>query len=44
MATGAGVKWPEALTEAVGETPHVEPNLDALVRTLSVDLDAPAAE
>jgi threonine synthase len=44
MATGAGVKWPEALTEAVGETPHVEPDLDALARTLSVDLDAPAAE
>lgn len=41
-ATGAGVKWPEALTQAVGETPRVDPDLDALARELSVDLDAPA--
>lgn len=42
MATGAGMKWPAALTEAVGETPRIEPDLDALARALSVDLDAPA--
>jgi len=41
VATGAGVKWPDALTEAVGETPRADPDLDALCRTLSVDPDAP---
>jgi threonine synthase len=40
-ATGAGVKWPEALTDAVGEPPRIEPDLDALARALSVDPDAP---
>jgi threonine synthase len=42
LATGAGIKWPDALTDAVGETPRVEPDLDALGRELAVDLDAPA--
>lgn len=41
LATGTGVKWPDALTEAVGKTPQIEPELDTLARELSVDLNAP---
>ncbi|WP_096390195.1 threonine synthase [Halopenitus persicus] len=41
VATGAGVKWPDALTDVVGQPPRVEPRLDALAETLGVSVDAP---
>lgn len=38
VATGAGVKWPAYLEGAVGETPEIEPTLDALAEAVSIPL------
>lgn len=39
IATGAGVKWPGYLEDAVGDAPEIEPTLDALADAVSVPLD-----
>lgn len=38
VATGAGVKWPAATADAVGEAPVIEPTLEALDAAVDVDV------
>lgn len=39
LGTGAGVAWPEKTAGAVGESPTVEPSLDAVADAVPFDLD-----
>jgi threonine synthase len=40
VGTGAGVAWPEKTAGAVGESPTVEPSVEALAEALGFDVDS----